>query len=191
MTSNSFGRVRTCWSVMSAMASLTRILPARERGLLLGVRRVFALRGLGLLPLRPRCTSCRRTRARRARSPSCMNAPSVNFMMLPLWTKVTLLRLLTRAYSMAARTSRSVPSRLTGLMPMPVGRREADLLEVLRELLLEEGEELLRVLALGLELDAGVDVLRVLAEDRPCRRRAGASPGEGTPWNQRTGRRHT
>ena len=41
-------------------------------------------------------------------------------MMFPLWTMVTLLRLSLRAYSIAARTRRSVPSRLTGLMPMPL-----------------------------------------------------------------------
>ena len=54
-------------------------------------------------------------------------------------------------------------------MPMPTSSgglvAEADLLELLREILLEEIEHLRRRLAAGLELDAGVDVLRVLAED--------------------------
>ncbi len=38
---------------------------------------------------------------------------------MPLCTKVTLLRFCWTAYSIAARTRRSVPSRLTGLMPTP------------------------------------------------------------------------
>ena len=41
-------------------------------------------------------------------------------MMLPLWTIVTLLRFCRTAYSRAARTRRSVPGLLTGLMPMPI-----------------------------------------------------------------------
>ena len=41
-------------------------------------------------------------------------------MMFPLWTKVTLFRLFLSAYSIAARTSRSLPSFETGLKPMPV-----------------------------------------------------------------------
>ena len=49
-----------------------------------------------------------------------MKAPSVNFMMLPLCTMVTDLRLWSSAYLIAARTRRSVPSFETGLMPMPV-----------------------------------------------------------------------
>ncbi len=40
-------------------------------------------------------------------------------MMLPLCTSVTDLRSLSIAYWSALRTSRSVPSRDTGLMPMP------------------------------------------------------------------------
>ncbi len=41
-------------------------------------------------------------------------------MMLPLCTKVTLFRFRRSAYSIAARTSRSVPSRDTGFTPRPV-----------------------------------------------------------------------
>ena len=44
-------------------------------------------------------------------------------------------------------------------------RAEADLLERLREFLLEEPEDLLRLVAAGGVIDAGVDVLGVLAED--------------------------
>ena len=40
-------------------------------------------------------------------------------MMLPLCTNVTLLRPLSIAYRIAARTRRAVPSCDTGLMPMP------------------------------------------------------------------------
>ena len=50
--------------------------------------------------------------------PQLRNAPSVNFMMLPLWTRVRLRRLLATAYPIAARISRSVPSRETGFSPM-------------------------------------------------------------------------
>ena len=41
------------------------------------------------------------------------------FMMLPLWTIVTLFLFWSSANWIAARTRRSVPSRLTGLMPRP------------------------------------------------------------------------
>ena len=54
-------------------------------------------------------------------------------------------------------------------MPMPTEvdglLAEADLLELLREVRLEELESLLRLFRAGLEIDAGVDVLGVLAED--------------------------
>ncbi|MNE58752.1 hypothetical protein D3C80_1538040 [compost metagenome] len=43
----------------------------------------------------------------------------MNFMMLPLCTRVTESRSLSMAYSMAARTRRSVPALDMGLMPMP------------------------------------------------------------------------
>ena len=45
----------------------------------------------------------------------------------------------------------------------PRGRREADLLDA--EVVLQDLDQALGLLALGLELDPGVDVLRVLAED--------------------------
>ena len=43
----------------------------------------------------------------------------MNFMMLPLWTSVTLLRLCLMAYSMAAVDEPLGADVLTGLMPMP------------------------------------------------------------------------
>jgi hypothetical protein len=52
-----------------------------------------------------------------------MNAPSVNFWILPLCTSVTDFRPLRTAYSMAARTSRLDPVIETGLMPMPESLR--------------------------------------------------------------------
>ncbi len=52
-----------------------------------------------------------------------MNAPSVNFWMLPLCTRVTDFRPLRTAYSMAARTSRLDPVIEIGLMPMPESSR--------------------------------------------------------------------
>ncbi len=111
-------------------------------------------------------------------------------MMLPLCTIVTLLRLLAMAYSIAERNRRSVPSCETGLMPMPDVSGKRILRVLLRERLLEELEELLVVRRAGFELDAGVDVFGVLAEDHHVdlvRR----FTGEGTPLNQRTGRRQT
>src|SRR6185503_12626926 len=45
----------------------------------------------------------------------------------------------------------------------PRGLREADLLDA--EIILQHLDEPLRLFAVGIELDAGVDVLRVLAED--------------------------
>jgi hypothetical protein len=64
---------------------------------------------------------------------------------------------------MAARIRREVPSRETGLMPMPEVFREADLLDA--HLVLQELDELLAVVGFGGPFDAGVDVFRVLAVD--------------------------
>src|SRR5467141_1963117 len=55
--------------------------------------------------------------------PQSRNAPSVNFMMLPLWTSVTMRFLLASAYSIARRTSRFVPVGEIGLMATPESRR--------------------------------------------------------------------
>ena len=66
---------------------------------------------------------------------------------------------------MAARARRSVPSRETGLMPMPGGLREPDLVVGCGERLPEQIEELAVLVAAAFELDAGVDVLGVLPED--------------------------
>ena len=52
-----------------------------------------------------------------------MNAPSVNFWMLPLCTIVTLLRLRFTAYSIDARMSRFEPVSEIGLMPTPLSGR--------------------------------------------------------------------
>jgi hypothetical protein len=86
-------------------------------------------------------------------------------MMLPLWTRVTEGWSLSIAYWMAALTRRVVPSWLTGLMPMPAVSGKRNLLEALGERLGEELLELLAVVGAVLELDAGVDVFGVLAED--------------------------
>ena len=84
--------------------------------------------------------------------------------MLPLWTKVTLLLV---GHGVLDRGADEALGALGAhrLEAEPRGRREADLLVVLRELLLEEGEHLLGLGALRLPLDAGVDVLGVLPED--------------------------
>ena len=84
-------------------------------------------------------------------------------MMLPLCTSVTEGLSLSIAYWIALRTSRSVPSLRDRLDADARGVREADLLDA--QLVLQELDQLLRLVALGLELDAGVDVFRVLAED--------------------------
>ena len=85
--------------------------------------------------------------------------------MLPLCTIVTLLRLLSIAYWIA--DAHQALGALAGhrLDADAGGVREADLGVELRERLLEEFLELLVVGAARLELDAGVDVLGVLAED--------------------------
>ena len=44
-------------------------------------------------------------------------------MMLPLWTRVTVLRLLAMAYWIALRTRRFEPNSDIGLMPMPESGR--------------------------------------------------------------------
>ena len=49
--------------------------------------------------------------------PQRLNPPSVNFMIFPLWTSVTDDSLCVKAYSMAERTSRCVPSFETGFTP--------------------------------------------------------------------------
>ena len=86
-------------------------------------------------------------------------------MMLPLCTSVTLLRLLAIAYSMR-RAEQALGAFLRHRLDADAGGvREADLRVLLRERLLEELEELLVVRRAGLELDAGVDVFGVLAED--------------------------
>ena len=50
--------------------------------------------------------------------PQSLNAPSVNFMMLPLCTSVTESRFAAIAYSIALRTSRFDPNSEIGLMPI-------------------------------------------------------------------------
>ena len=53
MTSNSSGRVSTCCSVMSAMASLIRILPAARAAFCSALAAFSPLAGLGAFPLVP------------------------------------------------------------------------------------------------------------------------------------------
>ena len=67
------------------------------------------------------------------------------------------------AYSIAARTSRSVPSRDTGLMPMPLVSGKRIFLTPIS--FCRNSMTFLRLGALRRPLDAGVDVLGVLAED--------------------------
>ncbi len=50
-------------------------------------------------------------------------APSVNFWMFPLWTRVTDFRPLSTAYWRAARMRRLDPVTDTGLIPMPESGR--------------------------------------------------------------------
>src|SRR5579859_2221163 len=75
MTSNSSGRVSTCWSVMSAIASLIT-MPAP--GFPSGIRHQG-----------PPSSSTAPNISFATWYPQSRKAPSVNFMMLPLWTRVT------------------------------------------------------------------------------------------------------
>src|SRR5438132_10145983 len=84
-------------------------------------------------------------------------------MMLPLWTKVRLRRRWRSAYSIAARARRSVPSRDTGFTPMPLVAGKRIFLTPMSPW--SQGDQLPRLGALRRPLDAGVDVLGVLAED--------------------------
>ena len=84
-------------------------------------------------------------------------------MMLPLCTSVTLGRFWAIAYSMAARISRLEPSSDTGLMPMAlVAGKRMDWAPICPW---RNSITRLHFGSAGLVLDAGVDVLRVLAED--------------------------
>ena len=90
-------------------------------------------------------------------------------MMLPLWTNVTDFFFWSMAYWIAERTRRSVPGCETGLIPTPTEPifllTKTDLLEFLREVRLEEFENLDCRLASRLEIDSGVNVLGVLAKN--------------------------
>ena len=103
---------------MSAIASLMMILPDLRAASISALASFSPLAAL----MRSHCSQVK-VSAGNSRSASwydqLRNAPSVNFMMLPLCTIVTLLRLLAIAYWMAERNSRSVPSFEAGLMPMP------------------------------------------------------------------------
>ena len=88
------------------------------------------------------------------------NRPSENFMMLALWAAVTFLRPFSSAYSKADSTIRSDPNTEIGLIEMPdsVARGRVELVG-------EEPAQLLDLVRALLELDAGVEVLGVLAHD--------------------------
>ena len=55
--------------------------------------------------------------------PQARNAPSVYFMMFPLWTSVTDFRRFSIAYRIALRTRRFEPVSLIGLTPIPLSAR--------------------------------------------------------------------
>ena len=63
--------------------------------------------------------------ARPPRRAVARNSPSVCFMMFALWTAVTFLRPLSRAYSKAYSRSARVPDTLIGLIDTPVSSRPA------------------------------------------------------------------
>ena len=125
----------------------------------------------------PPSISSRRTRFGQLVAPVA-EAPSVNFMMLPLWTRVTLLRLLVDGVLNRGANQTLVPSCYTGLMPMPelAGKRIPS-----RSVPLQKIADLLRFGRAGRVLDSGVDVFRVLAEDHHVHLRV--LTGEGTPRN--------
>ena len=94
-----------------------------------------------------------------------MNAPSVYFMMLPLWTKFMFLRLFFSAHWIAARTRRSVPSTETGFKPMAAVFGKANLGIFFWKVFLEQRFELSVGFGAVGKLDAGVNVFGVLAEN--------------------------
>ena len=88
------------------------------------------------------------------------NRPSENFMMLALWAAVTFLRPFSSAYLNAASTIRSEPNTEIGLIEMPDSSRVGESSSSARKV-----AQLLHLGRALLELDAGVEVLGVLADD--------------------------
>ena len=97
--------------------------------------------------------------SRRPRKTS-RKSPSVNFMMFALVTHETRLRPWARAYSNAKRMIRSEPSRLIGLTEMPEPEAICFFCSAV-----QLGDHLLGFGRAGLVLDAGVEILGVLADD--------------------------
>src|SRR6267143_329766 len=109
--SYSSGRVRSCWNMLSAMTSLMRI---RSAGALPSYLRTASSQEIVWSPNSSAATSY----------PQARKAPSVNFMMFPLCTRVTDFRPFWIAYRMALRTRRLEPVSLIGFIPIPLsGRR--------------------------------------------------------------------
>ncbi len=75
-------------------------------------------------------------------------------------------------------------------MPMPEVSGKRILPNSFGKLALNSSRNFLLAFGAGFELDAGVDVFGVLAEDHHVDF-SGFLTGEGTPLNQRTGRRQT
>ena len=98
--------------------------------------------------------------ARATRRATSRNRPSENFMMLALCAAVTFARPLSLAYSNAARTIRSEPNTEIGLIEMPECSRSW-----MPSSSSMKRAQCLGVLGVHLELDAGVEVLGVLADD--------------------------
>ena len=69
------------------------------------------------------------------------------------------------AYSIAERTSLCVPSRDTGLIPIPEVSGKRILPNSFGNAFLEQFEELFVLVAAFLEFDAGINVFRVFTED--------------------------
>src|SRR6266568_847294 len=139
-------------------------LALRELRLLLGGRRLLALRRLGPLPLLPGVDPVPELALGE-------RVPVVPERALRVLHDVALVN---EGDAPALHPDREVDGRAhEPLGPLardrlhaePARAREADLLVLARELPLEEAEELLRALRPGLPLDPGVDVLRVLPED--------------------------
>ena len=149
---------------MSAIASLTRILPFCELGLLLGVRRGLALVLLRPLPLVPRV----RLLGELALGKGVAVVPERAFRELhdvALMDEGDALRLvLDRVLDRGA--DEAFAAFLRDRLHAERRRgREAELFVLGREILLEERAELFRLVGAGRELDPRVDVLGVLAED--------------------------
>ncbi len=105
--------------------------------------------------------------------------------MLPLCTSVTLFLPWATAYWSAARTSRSDPVRLTGLIPIP----ESSL--IFQPMVSRRNAISFRASGVPSFASNPAYTSSVFSRNTTMSTLSGCRTGEGTPGNQRTGRRQT